>query len=458
MLPPEDVLILFMPINMKQRTKFTISLAFVLITANIFAQNPIVPPGVYIADPTARVWDDGNIYVYGSRDESPGYYCSWRYDVMASSDLKNWEIYPNRFASKGEGDAVAYSDDYLYAPDCWYKNGKYYLYYCLANNTLTEGVAVSDSPRGPFLNGTNIELGEHRQIDPSVFVDDDGQGYYVWGQFELKIAKLKPNMKEVDISTVKDNVITEKEHFFHEGAFLTKRDNLYYLVYADMGRGGRPTCIGYATSLSPMGPYQYRGVIIDNDHCDPGNWNNHGSLVEFKRQWYVFYHRSTHGCNTMRKACVEPVYFNDDGSIDEVEMTSQGAGGPLAATSKINAERACLLYGNVRIQAFSEKEEELGKIHNEDYVCYKYIDFQEGTKEIEIRVAPGKNSGKIDVVLDNVWGETIGSIEIPGNGNLKNWQTFSCDIAPVEGIRAVWLRFNGNGDDIFHVDSFKFNR
>ena len=437
---------------------FLTGIIMILWSESIFSQNPIVPPGVYIADPTARVWKDGKIYVYGSRDESPAYYCSWRYDILVSDDMKKWKLYPDRFSSKGENDAVPYSDDLLYAPDCWYKEGKYYLYYCLANNTLTEGVAVSDSPTGPFIEGTNIEVGKYHEIDPSVFVDDDRQGYYVWGQFNLKMAKLKPNMKEIDVSSVKENVLTEKEHFFHEGAFLTKRKGMYYLVYAHMGRAGRPTCIGYSTSTSPMGPYKYGGVIIDNDHCDPGNWNNHGSLVEYKGKWYVFYHRSTHGCKSMRKACIEPVYFNEDGSINEVEMTSQGAGGPLNPLDEIEAEQSCLLYGNVRIQTFLPTEEELGKIWNGDCAGYKYLDFRKGITRIKMRIAPGANPGKIDIAIDNSWGPSIGTIDVPGGGNLKNWQTFTCSVLPVDGIRALWFRFSGEGDDLFRIDSFQFEK
>jgi len=429
-----------------------------LLSVSVLAQNPIVPPGVYIADPTARVWNDGKLYVYGSRDESPEYYCSWRYDVLESSDLKKWEIYSNRFASKGEGDAVPYSDDYLYAPDCLYKDGKYYLYYCLSNTTQTEGVAVSTSAVGPFQNGEPIQTGKYQQIDPGVFIDDDGQGYYIWGQFSLKMAKLKPDMTEIDTSTIHTDVITEREHFFHEGAYLVKRKGIYYLVYADIQRGGRPTCIGYSMSRSPMGPYKYGGVIIDNDHCDPGNWNNHGSLVKFQNQWYVFYHRSTHGSKSMRKACVEPITFNEDGTINETEMTSQGAGNPFNPLAEIGAERACLMYGNVRIQAFSENEEELGQIQNGDYAGYKYINFNDGVRKIKIRVAPGTNPGKIDVGIDNIWGPSVGTIEVPGNGNLTSWQILTCDIAPVLGTRAVWLRFSGKGDDLFHIDSFQFEK
>jgi len=442
---------------MKTICLLTVLFAF-LLQKSLIAQNPICPPGVYIADPTARVWADGKMYVYGSRDESPNYYCSWRYDVLSSDDLQSWTLTPNSFASKGKGDAISYSDDYLYAPDCMYKDGKYYLYYCLANNTQTEGVAVSDSPLGPFLNGKNIDLGDHHQIDPAVFIDDDGQGYYIWGQFSANIAKLKPNMTEIDFSTIKTGVITEKEHFFHEGVYMIKRNGIYYLVYAHMGRGGRPTCIGYSISKSPMGPYKYGGIIIDNDHCDPGNWNNHGSLVEFRNHWYVFYHRSTHGCYTMRKACVEPIYFNEDGTINEVEMTSQGAGKPLDPLKEIGAERACLMYGNIRIQAFSSNEEELGKIQNSDKAAYKYFDFTKGVTHFTIRVAPGTKPGKIDITLDNIWGPSIGTIEVPGGGDLKTWQMITCKISTVSGTRAIWLRFSGEGEDIFHIDHFQFEK
>ena len=82
----------------------------------------------------------------------------------------------------------------------------------------------------------------------------------------------------------------------------------------------------------------------------------------------------------MRKTCVEKIYFRDDGSIPEVEMTSQGAGPPLNALEKIEAECACLLFGNVRIQAYDTYKEELGKIHDKDNVAYKYVDFKKGIK------------------------------------------------------------------------------
>lgn len=436
-------------------TKYAFVFAF-LISAGLSAQNPISPPGVYIADPSARVWEDGKLYVYGSLDETTEYYCSHRHHVLSTDNMLEWTLHRNVFASKGENDQVAYSDSLLYAPDCMYRNGKYYLYYTLSSPKQTEGVATSDHPAGPFVNGKAIDLHGQNQIDPAVFVDDDGTAYYIWGQFTAKMARLKPNMMEIDPSTIKDSVITEKEHFFHEGGYLVKRKGIYYFIYAHMGRAGRATCIAYATSDSPMGPYKYGGVIVDNDHSDPEVWNNHGSIVEFQGQWYVFYHRSTHGSVMMRKACVEPIKFNEDGSIDEVEMTSQGAGPPLEATSKIDAERACLLYGNVRIEALSANNEALRQVYPDDAACYKYINFGKGVSEVSIRVKPGKTASRINLTLDRPWKASICTIEVPGSSNSDEWITVSAKVSEVSGIRELWLKFSGKEENLVDVDWLQF--
>ncbi len=432
---------------------------FLLVSISIKAQNPIVPPGIYIADPSAHVWKDGKLYVYGSRDESPNYYCSWRHDVLSTSDLKTWTITENVFASKGDKDQVPYNDALLFAPDVAYKNGTYYMYYCQPDKNNTEGVATSKSPLGPFTNAQKIELNNANQIDPCVFMDDDGQAYYIWGQFQAKVGKLKPNMKEVDLSTVNNNAITEKEHFFHEGAYMIKHNGIYYMIYSHMGRAGIPTCIGYSTSKSPLGPFKYGGVIIDNDHSDPGNWNNHGSLIEFNKQWYVFYHRATHNSVTMRKTCVEPIIFNKDGSINEVEMTTQGAGEPLNALSKIDAERSCLLYGNVRIEANDVDNEVLTKIESKDKAAYKYINFNDGVDSVMVGAVPGKFKGTIEVVLDNSWGPAIGVVNV--DAGEKQLVTLNASVKKTTGIHAVWLRFSSdalNAEDSFQVDWFKFSK
>ena len=436
---------------------------FLLFCGFGIAQNPICPPGLNIADPTTRVWKDGKLYLYGSRDESLNYYGSYDHWVLYTSDLLNWEFTPNAFASKGPFDQVPFNDDMLYAPDCMYKNGMYYLYFCQPGGL--EGVATSTSPTGPFTNPKELYLKKKNQIDPAVFIDDDGQAYYTWGQFQAKIAKLKPNMTEIDTTSIVENVITEKEHFFHEGNYMVKRNGIYYMVYADMSRKGMPTCIGYATSKSPMGPYKYGGVIIDNDGCDPNNWNNHGSIVEFKGQWYVFYHRTTHGVVNARKACIEPIYFNEDGSINEVEMTSQGVGKPLDAFSTIEAERACLLHGQVRIESYiwdqtnplnPDNNNQLGQIKNNDRAVYKYINFGDGATLVQMRVAPGSKPGKIIIRMDNSWEAPVGTLDVPGGGNGQTWELLTCRLKQVKGVHALHLSFVTEENSSFHVDRFVF--
>lgn len=105
-----------------------------LLCISVFSQNPIVPPGMYIADPEAHVWNDGKIYIYGSRDESDDYWCSHSYHILSSSNLKDWDITENAFSSKGEFDQVTHHNNLLFAPDVAYKNGLYYLYYCSPAN------------------------------------------------------------------------------------------------------------------------------------------------------------------------------------------------------------------------------------------------------------------------------------------------------------------------------------
>lgn len=429
---------------------------FTQISIFCWAQNPITPPGVYTADPSARVIPDGRLYLYVSVDENPRYYCSHRYVVLSTSDLLNWKIHQGAFASAGPEDKVPYSDAYLYAPDGIFWKGKYYLFYCLSGGGEDEGVALSHSPVGPFSEAKPIA--GISQIDPCIFIDDDGQPYLIWGQFNCQIARLRPDLRSVDIDSLKI-IATEKDHYFHEGAFMFKRQGLYYLIYADISRRQTPTCLGYATSTSLFGPFTYRGVIIDNTGCDPLVWNNHGSVVEFKGKWYVFYHRSTHASRSMRKTCLEPIFFTEEGLIPEVEMTSQGAGPPLNAYSRIEAERACQLTGYTRIQYNPEtKSEELAGLEHGNMAAYKYLNFGEksGPKQVIFRVAPEKAGGRISLRIDKPWGPNIATCDIP-SGNGRTWINLSFPVKEVKGIHALWLYFSGGEGQLMKLDWFQFS-
>lgn len=408
--------------------------------------NPILPLQHYVPDPEPRVWKDGRVYIYGSYDLSGDVaYCSGVYRVFSSADLVTWTDHGVSFRAedaypKGECPGVP-----LCAPDCVYKDGLYYMYYCLADRG--EGVATSPLPQGPFTDAVPVEGAHGDAIDPAVLVDDDGQVYYFWGQFHCRAARLQPNMRAIDPSTLNTHLIDEKSHGFHEGASIRKRNGIYYLIYTDISRG-KATCLSYATSRSPLGPYVKGGVILDNTGCDINTWNNHGSIVEFKGQWYIFYHRSSQGVSCNRRACIEPIRFNADGSIDEVEMTTQGAEGPIPAVNAMDAWRACRVSGiSIRTSVKEPTRDDpalgeyLSHIRRGDWAEYKYLDFGAGVSAFEAEVASLAEGGAIDVRLDGPEGEVVGSVTVPHTGGWQLWQTVACPVKPVTGVHALYLGF-----------------
>lgn len=356
-------------------------------------RNPVLPPDICIADGEAHVFGN-KLYVYGSRDMNDKTYCSEQYNVVSTDDMEHWTVHEKSF----DGNDVPWIKDkkrkhypvtdmdlknptpmfkhmistmpgvirflikisgkknlnmgklmpnqqYLFAPDCIEKNGRYYLYFCMADNS--EGVAISNRPEGPFKQPHRMRCGG---IDPAIFIDDDGKAYYYWGQFRACGVQLNENMASFDEKKVVHHIVTEEEHGFHEGSSMRKRNGIYYYVYPCVYRDRKPTCLAYATSKSPLGPFTYGGIIIDNSKCDPKSWNIHGSIQEYQGQWYVFYHRSSGNSEYHRRLCVEKIHFNEDGSINEVKMTSTGAGKPFEIGEPIEGWRACEVEGGAYIK------------------------------------------------------------------------------------------------------------
>ncbi len=420
--------------------------------------NPLLPIQYFIPDVEARQWNDGRLYLYGSYDISGDTtYCSHDYHIFSSSDLTTWTDHGVSFRSRdGHSDPAAQ----LYAPDCVYKDGTYYLCYCCSD--WREGIATSDSPYGPFTHAYGVAGADGDGIDPAILVDDDGAVYYYWGQFELRGARLKADMSSIDPATLVKPLLSEADHGFHEGASIRKRNGLYYLVYTDISRG-RATSLAYATSASPLGPYEKRGIIIDNTGCDPETWNDHGSIASFNDEWYIFYHRSSQATRFNRRVCIEPITFNADGTIDEVEMTTQGASGPLAATQRIDAFRACQLSGKVRTASVPPSDardgwsEHLTHIHNDDWAAYKYLDFDQGIGAFHARAGSLAYGGVIEVHLDAPDGPRIAACEVPPTGGWQRWTKVATPVqAKVTGVRAVYLVFTGGAHRLFDLDSFWF--
>ncbi len=285
---------------------------------------PIIT-SIYTADPSAVVGQDGVLYIYASHDMDPPAGCDRmdRYHVFSTEDMVN-------FRDEGE---ILRSDDvpwgrpeggFMWAPDCGFKNGKYYFYYphptdSRWNDSWVFGVAVSDHPHKGFrdigyvTDGNGNAIGGWCMIDPCVFIDDDGTTYFYYGGGGLpRGCKLKEDMQTVD-GDVHEMVGL---HDFHEAAWVFKRDGVYYMTYSDNLEGNNRLC--YAVSDNPFGPWDYKGIYLAPTGCD----TSHGSVVEYKGHWYAFYHNcSVSGRGNLRSVCVDELFFEENGDIRLVEQT-----------------------------------------------------------------------------------------------------------------------------------------
>lgn len=291
-----------------------------------YTGNPIVNH-MYTADPTARVWND-TLYVYCSTDQYPAKGCDLmdNYHVFSTPDLKTWTdhgvILSSKDVSWGRKEG-----GFMWAPDCIFKNGIYYFYFPHPSGsedwgtTWKFGIATSNRPEKGFkVQGFIPNLPP--LIDPNVFIDDDGKAYFYIGGAQpghpCLGGKLKENMMEIDGDMKK----MEGLEFFHEGPFVFKRKNLYYMIYPDHHKESKDNLYGnkmhYAISDNPLGPWIHKGVILE----PTGIETSHGSIVEFKGQWYLFYHNGAlSGCDNLRSICFDKLYFAEDGSIKKVEQT-----------------------------------------------------------------------------------------------------------------------------------------
>nr|WP_315248092.1 glycoside hydrolase family 43 protein [uncultured Flavobacterium sp.] len=287
--------------------------------------NPIIKDQ-YTGDPAALVYKD-KVYLYAGHDEAPNdfnFYKMNEWVVYSSSDMKKWESHP--VPLKVTDFAWAKSD--AWAAQVIERNGKFYWYVTVEHGSIpgkSIGVAVSDSPIGPFKDAlgkaliTN-DMTTHTKIswddiDPTVYIDDNGQAYLFWGNTVCHYAKLKANMIELDGS-----IQTIDLPNYTEAPWIHKHKDWYYLSYAYQF----PEKIAYAMSKSITGPWEYKGILNEL----AGNSNtNHQSIIDFKGQSYFIYHNGAsipHGGSFRRSVCVDKLYYNKDGTMKRVVMTSEG--------------------------------------------------------------------------------------------------------------------------------------
>ncbi len=328
--------------------------ALCLAATAALAQNPVIRDQ-FTADPTARVFNN-KVYLYPSHDIFPpagqrqDWFCMEDYHVFSSENLTDWTDH-GVIVSQNKVPWVRPNSYSMWAPDCVERNGKYYFYFPSTPGGPMRGfgvgVAVADSPEGPFIPEPEPIKGING-IDPCVLQASDGNAYIFWGAG--RCAKLKPNMKELADDTPKEKVKWGEREFEMygvnclkdlpnrqaEGPFAFEANGWYYLTYPYVRENTE--VLGYAMSKNPMGPYEYKGLIMA-EHAN-GCWTNHHSIINYEGQWYLFYHHNDFSPrdDKRRSVCIEKLFFNADGTIQEVKPTMRGVG-INKATERIEIDR-----------------------------------------------------------------------------------------------------------------------
>lgn len=291
------------------------------------AQNPIIRDQ-FSADPTARVFE-GKMYVYPSHDiPSPierlkEWFCMADYHVFSSENLTDWKDH-GVIVSQERVPWVQPESYSMWAPDCVFKDGKYYFYFPSTprggERGFAVGVAVSDKPYGPFIPQMRAIEGV-RGIDPCVLTDKDGQSYIYWAGGGMWMAKLKDNMLELASEPVQVQKLPDG---FKEGPFVFERGGKYYYTFPWVQ--DKTETLAYAMGDHPMGPFEFKGIIMDQSST--GCWTNHHSIVEYQGQWYLFYHHNDYSpqFDKNRSVRVDSLSFNEDGTIRKVIPTLRGVG------------------------------------------------------------------------------------------------------------------------------------
>ena len=424
------------------------------------AQNPISQTE-FTPDPAPLVVGD-TLYLITGHDEmeaTPNQFVMKDYLVFATTDMVNWTHHAPIFNAKemfGEHENAN-------ASQMAYRNGKFYFY----PSTSGVPVLVSDSPYGPFVNplgGKNqltypdeTNYGGHgwEDIDPTVFIDDDGQAYLYWGNNALYAVKLNEDMISRD-GDIKVFEIKDKEAFgpdYEEAPWFTKRGDKYYLAYASFC----PEATDWAWADSPLGPWKYGGQIMRA--FEHGGMGNHTGMCEYKGQWYFFYMDEglPESHSRRRTASVVPFNFNEDGSIPYIHHDKRGV---LKSVDPLNPyvrqqgetiaweEGIGIGYDNIHCVY-------VNNVDPGDWIKVREVNFGEGAKSFNARVRKGKPGSKIEVRLDAPNGELLGIVDC-ASGN--DWKETGCKIKKRDGIHDLYFVFAGDGNDLMEFDSWQFNQ
>ncbi len=415
---------------MKKFTNTILSISSLLFFGfQLKAQNPIVS-NQFSADPSARVFGD-RIYIYPSHDilATPGkgrvgWFCMEDYHVFSSANLTDWTDH-GMLITQNKIPWVKPDSYSMWAPDCIERNGKFYFYFpTTPNDTIAYGkgfrigVAISDKPTGPFIPASE-PIKDVRGIDPNVFIDKDGQAYLYWSAGNIYGAKLKANMLELESEVKTLGELPSKG--LKEGPYLFEREGIYYLTYPHVEN--KIERLEYAIGNNPLGPFTFKGVIMDESPT--GCWTNHHSILEFKNQWYLFYHHNDYSPNfdKARSIRADSLSFNKDGSIQKVIPTFRGIG-ISSAIKEIQIDRFTRLSDKGATIDFIDSSNTFKgwKILFSEagaWSQYNSVDFGKTPLSYAIIRASSQAGGILEIRAGSLNGNVLASITIPKTTDMQ---------------------------------------
>lgn len=422
---------------------------------NVNAQRPIIQTK-YTADPAPMVYND-TVFLYTTHDEddAEGFKMQdWL--LYTSTDMVNWTDH-GVVASLKSFDWVK-RDNGAWAEQVVERNGKFYMYCPIHGNGI--GVLVSDSPYRAFKDPLGKPLVWQKEhwddIDPTVFIDEDGQAYMYWGNPNCYYVKLNEDMISYSGDIVK---LKETPEHYQEGPWFYKRNGHYYLAFASTCC---PEGIGYAMSDSPTGPWKTKGYIMRPTERTRGN---HPGIMDYKGKSYVFglnYDLLKLETNThyeRRSVSVAEMHYNEDGTIQEVPYwadTKLEQIGTFNPFRKVEAETMAWGYG-LKTVPNADKSLSVVDVNNGEYICVRGVDFGKNkARRFEVSALP-LEGGNLKIRLDAPDGKIVGNVNIPQGNETSKYELYSCEVNAVSGIHDLYLSFEGeNNKDLFELDYWKF--
>ncbi len=420
---------------MKKKTLLMTGLLFAGITAS--AQKPIVQTE-YTADPAPLVYND-TVYLYTSHDEddADGFkMVDWL--LYTSTDMVNWTDH-GAVASLKDFDKWHKHNNGAWAQQVVERNGKFYMYCPLHGNGI--GVLVADSPYGPFKDPLGKPLIAQADIDPTVWIDDDGQAYMYWGNPKLLCVKLNEDM----ISLKGEIMKMETPEHYQEGPWFYKRKDKYYLAFASTCC---PEGMGYSMSDNPLGPWKFNGYIMKPSHRSNGN---HPGIIEYKGKSYVFGQNYellrllTDKFHERRSVSVAELTYNADGSIQELPFWTEVGAKQIEWFNpyrRVEAETMAWGFGLKTKPHPGAATRVVTRVDDGDTLQVRGVDFgKKGAKQLQASVASAKGGCLIEIHEGHADGPLLGTLQVPATGGADTYKLLKSKLQRVKGVHDLVFRF-----------------